>query len=424
VAAPRSGFSRESALRCAMKLQQYSGPVMAKGLEDTAFYRYNRFIALNEVGGRPDEFGRSIAAFHYANRQRAERWPSSMLGTSTHDTKRGEDTRARLAVLSEMPEEWAVQVQNWSRVLRARRGDVEGTAPPERNDEYLLYQLLVGTWPVELLEEAGGEELAAYAERVKKAMVKSIREAKVKSTWAAPGFGYEEAVTSFVGDALDPSRSGAFLAGFLPFAGRIAELGARNTLVQTVLKLTVPGMPDFYQGSEVFDLSMVDPDNRRPVDYRRRMRMLDELLPQLAQARRETMRACADRWRDGRFKLAAIATLLDYRREHPELFGEGEYDGLKAEGPDAEQVCAFIRRRGEADLLLTVAARFPARRAAADLDPATLVPLPEPLHESGWADLLNGTRFAPGAALRACDLFAILPAAVLVPLREAKRTRR
>ena len=168
-----------------MKLQQYSGPVMAKGLEDTAFYRYNRFIALNEVGGNPDQFGLTLAAFHKANRQRCQRWPHAMLGTSTHCTTRGEDTRARLAVLSELPQDWAKQVTVWSRILRAARGDVEGTAPPDRNDEYMLYQMLVGSWPVELLGASpDAEGLAAYAERVKGALTKSLREAKVRSTWA------------------------------------------------------------------------------------------------------------------------------------------------------------------------------------------------------------------------------------------------
>ena len=276
VAKPRSGFSRHSVLRCAMKLQQYSGPVMAKGLEDTTFYRYNRFIALNEVGGHPDQFGIPIPAFHKANRRRAQRWPHAMLGSSTHDTKRGEDTRARLAVLSELPDEWTRHVQTWSRILRARRGDVEGTAPPDQNDEYMFYQLLVGSWPAELLgrRTPDAEALAAYAERIKGALTKSMREAKVHSTWAAPGTAYEEAMLSFAELALDTDRAGTFLASFLPFAERIARLGASNTLAQTVLKLTLPGVPDIYQGTELWDLSLVDPDNRRPVDYALRLRML------------------------------------------------------------------------------------------------------------------------------------------------------
>ena len=305
VAESGSGFSRHAALRTAMKAQQYSGPVMAKGLEDTAFYRYNRFVALNEVGGHPDEFGIGLGAFHHANRQRAEHWPHAMLATATHDTKRGEDTRARLAVLSEMPDEWSRQIQTWSRLLRARRGDVEGTAPPDRNDEYLFYQLLVGTWPVELLDDVSdGAPIAAYAERLKATMVKSMREAKVHSTWAAPDAAYEDAMLTFVEEALDLSRSAAFLDSLLPFVRTVARFGAHNSLIQTVLKLTCPGVPDIYQGSELWDLSMVDPDNRRPVDYGLRERALDDVLKALASDRpvpsgssRETGRTVGSSWR-------------------------------------------------------------------------------------------------------------------------------
>ena len=189
VAGSRSGFSRHAVLRCAMKLQQYSGPVMAKGLEDTAFYRYNRFVALNEVGGQPDQFGVTLPNFHKANVQRAKRWPHSMLGTSTHDTKRGEDTRARLAVLSEMPDEWRKQSTLWSRLVRARRSDIEATAPPDRNDEYLFYQLLVGTLAGgtdRMRESRRRRRCKQYTERLKGAMTKSMREAKVHSTWASP----------------------------------------------------------------------------------------------------------------------------------------------------------------------------------------------------------------------------------------------
>jgi len=188
VAEPRSGFSRQSVVRFALRVQQYSGPVMAKRLEDTAFYRYNRFVALNEVGGHPDHFGVTLAAFHRANAQRAERSPHAMLSTSTHDTKRGEDTRGRLAVLSEIPEQWARQVQAWSRILRARRGDVEGTAPPDRNDEYLFYQLLLGAWPAELtgVDSLDPKKLRSFTERMEWVMVKSMREARLRSTGRHP----------------------------------------------------------------------------------------------------------------------------------------------------------------------------------------------------------------------------------------------
>lgn len=416
VAAPRSGFSRSAVLRCAMKLQQYSGPVMAKGLEDTAFYRYNRFVGLNEVGGSPDTFGISLAAFHRANRQRAERWPHAMLGTATHDTKRGEDTRTRLAVLSEMPEEWARHVQTWSRLLRARRGDVEGAAPPDRNDEYLLYQLLVGTWPMELLDEVpDGAALGRYAERIRGTMVKSLREAKVHSTWTAPNLPYEEATLSFVTDALDPSRAGNFLASFLPFVARVARLGAHNTLVQTVLKLTVPGVPDIYQGSELWDFSMVDPDNRRPVDYELRARLLQEVTEALATRRTDAMRHYAQAWRDARCKLAALFTILAYRRNHAALLRRGGYEPLEAAGPNAEQVCAFLRSHAD-QVMVTAVARFPARLQADEIMPDTVLPLPERLRRSRWHDILCGIEHRAAPALPVPDLFAILPAAVLVPV--------
>jgi (1->4)-alpha-D-glucan 1-alpha-D-glucosylmutase len=415
VAEPRSGFSREAALRCAMKLQQYSGPVMAKGLEDTAFYRYNRFIALNEVGGHPDEFGLSIAAFHRANRQRAERWPHTMLCTSTHDTKRGEDARARLAVLSEMPEEWAQRVVTWSRLLRARRGDVEGTAPPDGNDEHLFYQLLVGTWPVELLaDNLDPTALRSYTGRLSRAMLKSIREAKLRSTWAAPDAAYEEALLSFVFDALDASRAGNFFASFLPFVERVAELGARNTLVQTVLKLTAPGVPDLYQGSELWDFSLVDPDNRRPVDYRLRAELLAQVQQELADDRRRAMQQYADAWRDGRFKLAATATLLAYRRAHAALFASGRYQPLEAQGPDADRVCAFLRSEDN-DLLITSIARFNGRDNCRGAAIDSIVPLAPPFACLPWYDLISGQAHAAAPALSAARLFAIYPAAVLVP---------
>jgi (1->4)-alpha-D-glucan 1-alpha-D-glucosylmutase len=413
VGAAGSGFSRHGALRCAMALQQYSGPVMAKGLEDTAFYRYNRFIALNEVGGHPDQFGVSIAAFHNANRQRAKRWPNAMLATSTHDTKRGEDTRARLAALSEWPEEWARQCALWSRVLRARRGDVEGLGPPDRNDEYMFYQLLIGSWLVELFGEApDAASLEIYAARIKGALTKSIREAKLRSTWAAPNKAYEDEMLAFADLALSPGGSGSFFAAFAPFAQRIARLGAHNSLVQTVIKLTAPGMPDIYQGSELWDLTLVDPDNRRPIDYELRARLLDEVLHALGEDRADAMARFMRNWQDARFKLAATVTLLDFRRAAPDLFATGDYEAVAVEGGGADQVCAYLRRQGET-ALLTVAARFPRRLEESGLDAVVLAP--ESLEGVEWRDLLTGRTFAGGAGgLDASSLLRDLPAAVLV----------
>ncbi len=415
VAQPRSGFSRHKVLRWAMKLQQYSGPVMAKGLEDTAFYRYHRFIALNEVGGHPEQFGVPLASFHKANRQRAQRWPHAMLGTSTHDTKRGEDTRARLAALTELPDEWARQVEAWSRILRAGRGGVEGTAPPDRNDEYALYQLLIGTWPVELLAaEPNREAWHSYAERLKGALTKSLREAKVHSTWTAPDAEYEAALLGMAELALDPDRSGNFHAVFVPFAERVARLGARNTLIQTVLKLTLPGVPDIYQGSDLWDLSLVDPDNRRPVDFARRERLLDQVAKALARDP-GAIGGMLREWWDGRFKLAAMHVLLGFRREHPDLFANGDYEPLLARGDGADEVCAFVRQRDGAALLVAVA-RFPGRRPD-DRPPDAALSVPEALARRRWQDLLSGAEVVAGAqGLAAASLFADLPAAVLVSL--------
>ncbi len=411
VAEPRSGFSRHTVLRAAMKMQQYSGPVMAKGLEDTAFYRYNRFVALNEVGGHPDQFGVNLPSFHRTNAARAKYSPHAMLGTSTHDTKRGEDTRARLAALSELPEEWTRQVQSWSRILRARRGDVEGTAPPDRNDEYLFYQLLLGTWPAELTGRGtpDADALGVFAERLKAAMTKSMREAKIRSSWAAPDTAYEDAMLGFVQDALDPDRSSAFLDVFLPFQERVARLGVLNSLMQTALKLTLPGMPDIYQGAELWDLSLVDPDNRRPVDYPARMRLLDSISADLARDRAGIMRRLLTEWQDGSIKLALIATLLGLRRERPALFDDGTYEPLTADGEGADQIVAFHRRDGD-QAMLAAAARFPGRREAAPDWRGTSI-------ASGggaWTDVLTGRRHDASDALQAASLFADLPIAVLI----------
>ena len=409
VAEPQSGFSRQSVMRLAMKLQQYSGPVMAKGLEDTAFYRYNRFVALNEVGGEPEQIGTTLQAFHRSNAQRAKTLPHAMLGTSTHDTKRGEDTRARLAVLSSMGEEWPRLVQGWSRMLRARRGDVEGTAPPDRNDEYLLYQLLVGSWPTEMLDPSAvnAEALGSYAERIRGALEKSMREAKLHSSWSAPDTAYEDAMQGFAADALDPQRA-TFLNAFLPFVERIARLGVDNSLAQTVLKLTLPGMPDIYQGAEMWDLSLVDPDNRRPIDYDRRRGTLQDIERSLAGDRRGTFRRLYANWKDGAIKLAVTAALLDLRARHAALFADGSYDAIEIAGSHSEHAIGFTRRcQGETVLVLV--ARFPAAREGVAWDAEATG-----LSEGQWTDVLTDTVHDAGAgSLPLARVFADLPVAVL-----------
>lgn len=387
VAEPRSGFSRHAVLRCAMKVQQYSGPVMAKGLEDTAFYRYNRFIGLNEVGGQPDQFGAAVSSFHKASTQRARRWPNSMLNTSTHDTKRGEDARARLAVLSEIPQEWAKQVNAWSRLLRARRADIEAAAPPNRNDEYLFYQLLIASWPVELMADPNEFEPAAlqtYLQRIRSAMTKSIREAKMISSWSSPNADYENAVTAFVESALNPEESRAFLSAFLPFQAQVARLGVHNSLVQTALKLTAPGVPDIYQGADLWDLSLVDPDNRRPVSYHERIRLLDRLT-----AMQPCARELLDQWQDGAIKLYLIHRILEFRQSAPDLFAKGDYEALAATGPKADCACAFARRYGERNLVV-IASRFPARLDADAGWSDTSIPTPRQPPAGPLHNLLTG----------------------------------
>ena len=330
VEAPRSGFSRVAVLRCAMKVQQLSGPVMAKGLEDTAFYRYNRFIALNDVGGEPQRIGAGVDALHETNMERARRSPHGLSATATHDTKRGEDARARLAVLTELPAEWAEQVQGWRRLLR---GSMPSDAPLDANDEYYFYQSLLGAWPPELCDAPSPDEraLREFADRLRGAMTKAVREAKRHSTWAAPDERYESSVLALVDAALTPGN--AFLAQFTPFASRIARLGVHNSLLQVALKLTAPGVPDLYQGTELWDFSLVDPDNRRRVDFAHRAGLLEAVersveqdrvgaLTRLAaalarwphQARRDACAARAPRARRGAVRRRRLCGL---RRERP-----------------------------------------------------------------------------------------------------------
>ncbi len=418
VAEPQSGYSRQAVVHFAMKVQQYSGPVMAKGLEDTAFYRYNRLVSLNEVGGHPEHFGTAVAAFHRANQDRGARWPHAMLSTSTHDTKRGEDTRARLHVLSEMPEEWERHIQSWSRVVRARRGEVEGTAPPDHNDEYLLYQLLLGAWPVELTEvdNLDAKAVADFATRVEGAMIKSVREAKVHSSWTAPNQDYEEALVSFLRDCLDTTRTNPFLDSFRPFQARIARLGMINSLSQTLAKLTVPGMPDLYQGSELWELSLVDPDNRRPVDYGLRRRLVADVEAMAGDA--DAMGGLVERWKDGAVKLAVTRIVLVLRREKPALFAEGGYEALEVSGTQAEHACAFARDH-DGDHVVVAFPRLVAALEDGEGWGDTTIALPEDAAGRRWRNAFTGRAVDViaqdgGPAVRAEAILGAFPVALLV----------
>ena len=333
-----------------MKFQQYTGPVMAKGMEDTALYVHNRLVSLNEVGGEPERFGVSVAAFHHLTAERAKRWPHVMLSTSTHDTKRSEDVRARINVLSEVPEEWAERLERWTQLNRSRRREVDGQEAPSRNDEYLLYQTLLGAWP---LEELNDEGLAGFRERIKAYMEKALREAQVHTSWVNVNEEYEAVVADFVEALLTPSETELFLGEFVPFARHIAWLGVLNSLSQTLIKQTAPGVPDIYQGNELWDFSLVDPDNRRPVDYELRKKLLAEL----EDIKGDDVRTLLETWQDGRPKLHLTHRTLDLRRKNPELFEKGEYVPLEVSGVKADHVVAFARRLDDA-VAITVAPRL------------------------------------------------------------------
>jgi (1->4)-alpha-D-glucan 1-alpha-D-glucosylmutase len=407
------GHSRHSVVELAMNVQQYSGPVMAKGLEDTALFRYNRFIALNEVGSSPEQFGSPVQAFHQENIHRSQNWPNSLLATSTHDTKHGEDARARLAALSLVPEEWAGHVKVWSKSVRALRGDLATPAPPSRNDEYLFFQNLIATWPVALTVSTSLEQpaLTEYSQRITKAMVKSLRESRVHTNWISPNAEYENAMTDFISHTLHPERSKSFFASFLPFQQRIALMGVQNSLAQTVLKLTSPGVPDFYQGCELWDFSMMDPDNRQPVNYEERRRLLAELKESLRTGERVDSRSMWHNWQDGRIKLFIIYKLLEYRRATAELFEKGIYEPIFAAGDAADHVCAFRRQHGNASFITVVSNN--ARMNAASFR-GTSIPNVE--NETGfkWRDVFTGRMIPlPENTMPVEEIFAELPVAVL-----------
>jgi (1->4)-alpha-D-glucan 1-alpha-D-glucosylmutase len=343
---------RQMVIAFAMKFQQYTGPLMAKGLEDTGFYRYNRLVSLNEVGGDPRRFGISVSAFHHANQERVRRWPHAMLGTSTHDSKRSEDVRTRIDVLSELPDEWRGRLHRWSRLNERKKRLVDGESAPSRNDEYLLYQTLIGAWPLEELDEEGRR---IFCERIENYMLKAVKEAKARSSWINPHAEYEEAVVTFVKALLEEPDKNRFLADFLPFQKQVSRFGLLNSLSQILLKFTSPGVPDIYQGTELWDFSLVDPDNRRPVDYDQRGRMLQalkDLTAVPAEEQPSRVHTLMDTMEDGRIKLYLTWKVLTLRKEHPELFEKGDYVPLTVTGARAEHVCAFARRYQDLETII------------------------------------------------------------------------
>jgi (1->4)-alpha-D-glucan 1-alpha-D-glucosylmutase len=396
-----------------LKFQQATGPVMAKGLEDTLFYIYNRLPALNEVGGEPQQFGLSIEAFHERNLDRQRDWPATLLATSTHDTKRSEDVRARMVAISEIPELWRRSLQRWGTANHRWKRMVNDLEAPDANEEYLLYQTLLGTWPMQTNGEPEPVPAPNYVERIQAYMTKALKEAKINTSWIQPNEEWDVAMHDFVARILDSSPRNKFLPIFLPAAKEIIRLGVINSLTQSLLKLTSPGVPDIYQGTEIWDYSLVDPDNRRPVDYELRRQMLKSLTKVTPEELMKT-------WPDGRIKLFLTKHILQLRRRHANLFERGEYLPLHASGTFAECCVSFVRHLDD-NRIVVIAPRLSSRIGFPPIGEAwqdTAVQLPETFLLKEAHDLFTcqPIRHTKGqVAMR--DVFSVLPFAVITNLR-------
>ncbi|HSC56166.1 MAG TPA: malto-oligosyltrehalose synthase, partial [Nitrospira sp.] len=373
----RTKADQDEQIRFVMKFQQTTSPVTAKGVEDTAFYRYHRLISLNEVGGEPEQFGLSVEDFHKRMWERQARWPHALSASSTHDTKRSEDLRARINVLSELPQEWKLKVGRWNRMNRQHFKETEGERMPDRNDEYLFYQTLVGVWP---LEAMGDDAYKEFCERIQRYMQKAVHEAKAHTSWISPSPAYDHSVQTFVEGVLARTSSNRFLEDFLPFQERVARYGLYNSLSQLVLKIAAPGVPDFYQGTELWSFHLVDPDNRGPVDYQIRSEMVNDLrstINRLGPDRAEFTRGLFEQAHDARVKMYTIMAGLEHRRLHPELVQQGEYLPLECGGSKKQHVCAFARLFQQQALVAV------APRLIATLTPESKHP---PMGPSVWED--------------------------------------
>jgi (1->4)-alpha-D-glucan 1-alpha-D-glucosylmutase len=406
--------------RFIVRFQQFCAPVMAKGMEDTSFYVYNRLASLNDVGGDPRVFGVTVDAFHRAMQARARQWPHAMLAGSTHDSKRSEDVRARINVLAEMPAAWRLALQRWRRMNAPHKRQVAGAPAPSANDEYLLYQTLLGMWPDAAPDAAARADLAA---RVRAYMLKAVREAKVHTSWLNPDDDYEAALDAFIDAILAADEARGFGADFASALRRVSAFGACNSLAQTLLRLTAPGAPDLYQGSELLEYHLVDPDNRRPVDYARRRALLAGLMAGCTNGgalRAETLDALRTSPADGRAKLYLAWRALQARRGDAALWQHGDYVPLRVRGEHELHVCAFARTL-DGRAAITVVPRLLYRMlgdearlpVAADAWGDTRIELPPQLHRE-WVDVLGGANLAAGAALRVGDVLARFPVALLL----------
>ncbi len=395
------------------RFQQYTGPLMAKGFEDTVLYVYNRLLSLNEVGGDPESFGVTLDDFHAFHEKRRTRWAHSMNATATHDCKRGEDVRARIHVLSEIPEEWESHLKVWNKVNQKKKKRSAGNMVPDRNDEYFLYQTLIGAWPFH------GQDHSRFVQRIKAYIVKAVREAKVHTAWLKPDSHYEEAYLSFIDRILNPQESSDFWQDFLPFQRRIAFWGMFNSLSQTLVKITLPGVPDFYQGTELWDLNLVDPDNRRPVDFLSRQEVLWDVRQRMDNPLPGFLQDLLHHKEDGRIKLFLIHKALTARSRRAELFQEGGYKALKTRGRFRDHIVAFARRLGQ-ECALTIVPRFLTRLVQEGEDPLgkriwqdTEVILPREWPDT-WHNLLTGRMVQGNGHLFVGEVFEDFPVALLV----------
>jgi (1->4)-alpha-D-glucan 1-alpha-D-glucosylmutase len=402
------GSARQDRVSFIARFQQTTGPVMAKGTEDTAFYQFNRLVSLNEVGGDPDTFGSSLTRFHRFNQVRARDWPATLLASSTHDTKRSEDVRARINVLSELPRDWRSALTRWTRLNGRKKPTVQGRAAPDRNEEYLLYQTLLGAWP------PGGpdEELA---QRVCDFMLKALKEAKVHTSWITPNTEYEEAVLRFTRAILDPAESGPFLDDLAQLQKKVAWFGVFNSLSQTLLKMAAPGVADIYQGNELWDFSLVDPDNRRPIDFGVRQKLLASILA--SNDRLSLARDLLEHADDGRVKLYVSQRMLCLRRERQSLFVGASYTALRGH----PNVAAFARA-AEGQTLIVVAPVLVATllrgNAVAPIGPDVWrderLRVPGPIGTE-FTNLFTGQVLkAEDAGLKLADVLADFPIAALL----------
>lgn len=401
----KRGSKFESERSFALQLMQFTGPLMAKGFEDTVLYYYNRLISLNEVGGSPERFGTLQEEFHAFSAIRAKRWPGSLNATSTHDTKRGEDARARINVISEIPGEWGKAVERWSRMNEPRKRNLNGRLVPDRNEEYSLYQSLIGALPF------FQEEYPHFLTRAKGYLVKALREAKTHSDWMDPDPAYEDAFLAFFQDILEPSKD--FFEDFSAFQRNIALFGLQNSLSQTLLKIASPGVPDFYQGTELWDYSFVDPDNRRPVDFDRRRSYLGEIKRQENIDLLRLIKELMAKREDGRIKLFLIRRALLARRANVDLFCMGQYLPLRAEGMHKEKVIAFARVH-EGSWALALAPRFSSSRGVSWGDTSLILPKTAPMR---WRDAIAGKDMV-GRRLLLEETFEHFPVALFLGREE------